>query len=170
LKSSIQNTTPKDLPSVYALFEHAMEYQRKNSDPVWRGYDKDALMRDIEAKQQYKIVIDNQVALVFSVLYSDPVIWRHYEKGDAIYLHRIAVHPDFKGQKLFDQVLLWATNDAASKKLRFIRMDTWGENQKLIEYYLGFGFRFVDNFTTPDSAELPKQNRKLYLALLEMRV
>jgi ribosomal protein S18 acetylase RimI-like enzyme len=170
MELKIQNTTHHDLHSINSLFEHAMEYQKKNNYPVWRGYDKGALIRDINSKQQYKMVFDNQIALIFSVLYSDPVIWRHHEKGNAVYLHRIAVHPDFKGQKLFGKVLQWALQDTASRKLCYIRMDTWGENRKLIEYYKGFGFRFVENFTTPDNMALPKQNRNLYLALLEMPV
>jgi ribosomal protein S18 acetylase RimI-like enzyme len=48
-----------------------------------------------------------------------------------------------------------------------VRMDTWASNAQLIKYYQGFGFEFIENYTTPDTLELPAHNRRLPLALLE---
>jgi hypothetical protein len=64
-------------------------------------------------------------------------------------------------------ILEWSVNHVKEKGLQFVRMDTWGDNQKIIDYYMKFGFSFVENFTTPDTEELPVHNRKLKLALLE---
>lgn len=46
-------------------------------------------------------------------------------------------------------------------------MDTWGENQSILDYYMSYGFKFVENYTTPSTLNLPIQHRNLYLALLE---
>ena len=100
----------------------------------------------------------------------DKIIWRTTDMGDAIYLHRIVVNPAFKGQKLFGLILEWSIKHAKQKGLDFIRMDTWAANPTIINYYKDFGFEFVENYTTPDSMELPQHNRKLPLTLLEYRV
>jgi GNAT superfamily N-acetyltransferase len=92
------------------------------------------------------------------------------ECGDAIYLHRIVVNPLFKGRRLFGTVLEWATRCAHGQGLSFIRMDTWANNPRIIDYYRSFGFHFVEFYTTPDSPALPSHNRNLGLALLEMKV
>lgn len=89
------------------------------------------------------------------------------DKGKSIYLHRIVVNPEFKGQRQFGTILNWAIEHSKQKGLSSIRMDTWADNPTIINYYKSFGFRFVENYTTPDSEELPVHNRNLAMALLE---
>jgi len=166
----IYNTTIKDLEIVLWLFEQAMKLQGKNDYKVWEGIDKSALQKDIEERLQYKIVEGNDILGIFSVQHSDPFIWRDRDKDDAIYLHRIVVNPNFKGQKLFQKVLNWAKQFAQQNNLKFVRMDTWADNIKIIDYYRSFGFEFIETYKTTNAQELPVQNRNLNVALLEMKL
>ena len=166
----IEKTLPADLEFIYKLFDHSIVYQEKRGSPVWRGYDKGSLMRDVTNGNQYKIMIGSEIAIVFSVCYADAIIWREKEQADSIYLHRIVVNPAFKGQKLFGQILDWAIEHAKQRGLNFIRMDTWAHNPPLIDYYISFGFMFMGNFNTPDSPALPSHDRNLALALLELKL
>jgi ribosomal protein S18 acetylase RimI-like enzyme len=77
------------------------------------------------------------------------------------------VNPAFKGQKLFGRILDWAIDQSRTKGLTHIRMDTWANNPVIIDYYRSFGFKVVENYTTPDTNELPAHNRNLALTLLE---
>jgi hypothetical protein len=163
----VRNTIPPDLPFIYELFDHSILYQEKKGFPVWRNYDKDAIVKDIEKGTQYKIIINSMIAIVFSVAYNDKVIWRHMDNGKSVYLHRIVINPAFKGQKLFGLIVAWAIDHANGKQLDSIRMDTWAANPAIIDYYKTFGFDIVENYTTPDSPELPVHNRNLALTLLE---
>ena len=156
-----------DVELVFDLFEHSIKYQQKKGYPVWENYDRNAIINDIGNHNQYKAVLSSKTAIVFSVCYNDKIIWRELEKGDAIYLHRIVVNPEFKGQKLFGLIVEWSVSHCREKSLKNIRMDTWANNPTIIKYYETFGFRFIENFTTPDSTELPAHNRNLALALLE---
>ena len=166
----INNTTKSDLPDILWLFDQAMSLQGKNGYKVWNNIDEIALERDIENKLQYKIARGNEILCIFSIQYSDPLIWRDRDNHDAIYLHRIVVHPHHKGNKLFEKVLSWIKAFAIKKKLKFIRMDTWAENEQLVKYYKSFGFEFIENYTTSNASELPSQNRNLNVALLEMKL
>ncbi|MBS1505727.1 MAG: GNAT family N-acetyltransferase [Bacteroidetes bacterium] len=163
----IQPTTAADLEFIYWLFEEAMAYQKRKNFPVWNGYSKDVLQQDIDLRRQYKIVINNEIACIFSVLESDEIIWREKNRDKAIYLHRIVVNPNYKGQSHFRKILDWSVEYAIKNNLHYIRMDTWGENPNIIAYYQSFGFKLVEFFTTGCSTELPVQNRNLKLALLE---
>lgn len=163
----IINTNNEDLEFVYSLFEEAIAYQKRKNYPVWNGFDKDVLVNDITQKQHFKIIIGNEIACVFSVLTSDPLIWGEREKGDAIYLHRIVVNPKHKGQKQFEKILGWANGYVRLLKRKLIRMDTWSNNSTIIDYYKSYGFKFLGNFKTSDTPELPVQNRNLEVALLE---
>ena len=164
----IVNTTREDLDKILWLFEQAMDLQGKNGYKVWSGIDKTALEKDIENGLQYKVVRDNDILCIFSIQHSDPLIWRDRDQNDAIYLHRIVVNPNFKGQRQFEKVLTWAKQFARQKNLKFVRMDTWADNEKIIDYYKSFGFEFIENYKTTDAPELPIQNRNLNVALLEM--
>ena len=166
----IVNTSKSDLTRIYDLFDQSAAYQEKNGYPSWRNYDRHAIIRDIENGNQYKGVIDGKTAIVFSVCYTDKIIWRHFDKGDSIYLHRIVGNTDFKGQRLFGHILEWAIDLCKQRDLNTIRMDTWAANPRIVDYYKDFGFNFIENFTTPDTKELPVHNRKLALTLLEYSV
>jgi GNAT superfamily N-acetyltransferase len=166
----IENTEAADLDEIFELFDQSIKYQEEHGYPVWKNYDKNAIIKDIEDKNQYKIVVGSRIAMVFSVCYADKVIWREYEDGHSVYLHRIVVNPEFKGRKLFGVIVEWAIDHCNEKGRTNIRMDTWAANPTIISYYKSFGFNFVGNYTTPDSNELPVHNRNLALALLEYTV
>ncbi|NOU19572.1 MAG: GNAT family N-acetyltransferase [Bacteroidales bacterium] len=166
----IVNTTKNDWDKVIWLFEKAMEQNGKNGYKVWTEIDKYGLEKDIENQLQYKIVQNDNVLCIFSIQYNDPFIWRDKDKNDAIYLHRIVVNTAFKGQNQFEKVMNWAKQHARQNALKFIRMDTWADNEKIIDYYKSFGFEFIENYQTTNSTELPIQNRNLNVALLEMEL
>lgn len=166
---SIENTIESDLQLICWMFDEAILYQKLKNYPVWNGYDVAVLQNDIAQKIQYKIVVNGEIACIFSVCYTDPIIWGKKDKGDAIYLHRIVVNPKYKGQKHFEKIFAWAKNHAIENDFNFIRMDTWADNPNIISYYCSFGFEFLTNFTTPNTADLPVQHRNLKLALLEYK-
>lgn len=166
----IVNTTIEDLGIIFHLFEQAMKLQGKKGYKVWDEIDKTGLEKDIQNRLQYKILKGKDILCIFSIQYNDPFIWRNRDQDEAIYLHRIVVNLKFKGQRLFEKVLSWAKQFALQNNLKFVRMDTWADNKKIITYYQSFGFEFVENYKTTDAPELPTQNRNLNVALLEMKV
>ncbi len=163
----IENTVKSDLEFIYEMFDKAINYQKKNNFPVWPDYDKNTLRNDIEQMLQFKIIIEGSIACVFSICFEDKIVWRERDKNDAVYLHRIVVNQNFKGLKLFRRVLEWAKNISTEKEFDFIRMDTWADNPSIIEYYHGFGFKTVDLYTTPNSEDLPIQQRNNEIVLLQ---
>ena len=166
----IENTAEDDMEFIFRLFEEAIAYQKRKKYNVWKNYDTNLLRNEMQNKTQYKIVTGNKTALVFSVVYDDRLLWGEREKGDSIYLHRIVVNPAFKGHRLFGLLLEWSIRHAESRNLKFVRMDTWGDNLNIIKYYESFGFIFMGNQRTPNSPELPIQHRGLYVALLEFPI
>lgn len=166
----IENTVAEDLPFVYWMFEEAIKYQKINNYKGWNDYDKTFLQNEVKQKLHFKVVSNNQILCIFSVCFSDPLIWREKEKGTSIYLHRVTVNPYFKGQSQFAKVLQWAIDFARNNQLESIRIDTWADNPTIIEYYKNYGFKFVENYKTADTKALPIQHRNLNVTLLEYRI
>ncbi len=165
---NIENTTVEDLNVMYKLFEEAIGYLKAHGYIGWTSYDKAFIKADVERGLSYKISRDNAIACIFSICYADPLIWREMERGDALYLHRIVLNRGFSGEKLFTKVLEWALEHAGNWGIKYVRMDTWAANDKIIDYYKSYGFRFVENYTTADTTDLPAQHRNLNVALLEL--
>ncbi len=166
----IENTSTKDLDFIYSLFEEAIKYIKKNNYVGWPTYDKNFIKQDVNNKLQFKITDGKDILCIFSICFTDGLIWREMEKGDAIYLHRIVVNPKFKGQKQFEKIMNWVIPFAKEKGLKYIRMDTWANNPNIIEYYKSYGFKFLENYTTPNTSELPSHHRNLKVTLLEMKL
>jgi len=166
----ITNTGTDDLSLIYKLFEEAILFQERNHYKGWSNYDKDFIQSDIKKGLSYKIVTNGQVICIFSICYSDALIWNQKEKGDAIYLHRIVSNQQFKGERVFQQILDWVIQLALERNLKYIRMDTWAANERLISYYKSYGFLFIENYTTPNTDNLPVQHRNLDVALLELSI
>jgi len=166
----IINTTTADLETVYSLFDAAIAYQKSNGFIVWKGYDKAVLQTDVADGRQYKILEGETLLCVFTVCYEDHIIWGSREDGNALYLHRAVINPNRRGENLFQHVLDWALMDAQRRGLDFIRMDTWADNQHLVNYYTRFGFEILEYLKTPESDELPEQHKGLDIVLLQLEL
>lgn len=170
MSQHIVNATLDDLQVIYRLFDEAILFQKSNNYVGWLNYDKEYIQKDIKENLLYKIMSGSDIVCIFSICYSDPLIWREKEKGDAIYLHRVVLNRSFEGKKIFQTILNWVIDFAKAKALTYIRMDTWSDNEKLITYYKSYGFSFVEHFTTDDTDSLPLQHRNLRVALLELHL
>lgn len=163
----VDNATPDDLPFICELFEQAIAFQKSHNYIGWNNYDINYIRKDIDQKLLFKIIEEENMVCVFSICFNDHLIWRNMEKGDAVYLHRIILNREFTGSKAFEKVFSWAVRFAKENGLRYIRMDTWADNSKIIDYYKSYGFRFIENYKTSDTKDLPEQHRNLNVALLE---
>ena len=85
-----------------------------------------------------------------------------------MYIHRIVTNPDFRGRGYVRVISSWAIVHAKAHQLRFVRMDTWGDNQKLIDYYQACGFNFLGLVSPPESPTLPAHYRGISLSLFEI--
>ena len=164
---NIRPVESKDLSFIYHLFDCAIVYQKRNGYPVWPDYDKEVLIQDISDGRMHKIIIDEQIANIFSICYSDPIVWRERNKDKAVYLHRIVTNPEFKGIRLMNAVMSWTIKHARTNDIPLIRLDTWAQNDTLVDYYKEFGFTIVEYFTTPNTKDLPIQQRGNNVVLME---
>ncbi len=164
----IQNSTPADLNTMLALYDSAIEHQKKVFTKHWQPFDRQMIEREIQEKRQWKMIVDGQVVCIFCITYNDPIIWKEKDKDPAIYLHRIVTHPDHRGKFFVKDIIAWALEFARRNGKKFIRMDTFGDNQKLIDYYVACGFNFLGLTTLGAADDLPKHYTNASLSLFEI--
>jgi ribosomal protein S18 acetylase RimI-like enzyme len=165
----IVNSAAEDIDLIFWFYDAAIEHQKKVFNKHWKGFDHDLVEREINENRQWKIVLDGQVACVFAITFNDPSIWGERDQNDAIYIHRIVTHPDFRGRNFVKHIVGWAKEYAHAQGRQYVRLDTWGDNEKLIQLYQNAGFDFL-GIITPDFSNLPKHYYGITLSLFEIKL
>ena len=162
------NAEVSDIDDIFRLYDQAIEFQKKVFDKNWLGFDRILVETEIAEKRLWKLVDEERTACIFSIAYSDPIIWGERSHESAMYIHRIVTNPEFRGRAYVKSITAWAINHANELGLRFVRMDTWGDNQKLINYYQDCGFNFTGLMTPEESETLPRHYSGINLSLFEI--
>lgn len=166
---NIQNSTIEDIDTIFELYDKAIAFQKTVFNKTWEGFERSLIATEIAEKRQWKIVMDGEVACIFAVAFSDEAIWKERNKQPSIFIHRIVTNPKFRNQNLVLKIIDWARVFCQTNGLEFIRIDTWGDNPRLISYYEKCGFTFIDTIDISQAEGLPIHYRGL-LARLEIKV
>ena len=164
----IVNAHDSDLELIFDLYGKAIEFQKTVFDKHWLGFDNELVRQEIDENRLWKILEADAIACIFSVAYEDPIIWGEDSSDSAMYIHRIVTNPEFRGRGYVKAIVEWARTHAYENALRYIRMDTWGDNLKLKDYYTGSGFEYKGAVTPADSPTLPKHYSGINLGLFEI--
>lgn len=161
---------PKDIDTIFHLYDEAIAFQQQVSNKQWRGFERGLIESEIANGLQYKIVIDSEVACIFAIAFNDAIFWGKKDLQPSIYLHRIVTNPTFRGQAFIKTIIEWSKEYCFANNKQFIRMDTWGDNNRLIEYYVKCGFRHVETINLENTQGLPAHYTAMELALFEIGI
>lgn len=166
----IVNSTLDDMDEIFRLYEAAANFQKTKPVVQWLGFDKALIRNEIQERRQWKIIIDNKIACIWATTFTDPSIWEDRNIDPALYIHRIATNPDFRGQNLVSKIVGWAKQYAKTHDKEYIRLDTVGKNEKLINYYKASGFRFLGLSKLKNTNGLPEHYKNATVSLLEINL
>jgi len=151
----ITNSTPSDIDEIFRLYNLASEYQKTRFHVVWPEFEQILVETEIKENRQFKLLIDGKIACIFAITFNDPQIWEEKDNSESIYIHRIATNPEFRGSNFVKIIVEWAKEYCKEHYKTFIRMDTIGENKKLIEHYTLCGFEYLGYIKLKSTEGLP---------------
>jgi ribosomal protein S18 acetylase RimI-like enzyme len=166
----VEPATLSDLPIIREVYEAARTKQRHLKSLTWPAFTEAAIIREIEIGALFCVRDNAGVAGVFSMLDQDPLIWGADERGEHLYLHRIARSDKHAGGGLVSAVLNWAFAECTRQKRAGLRLDTWACNDALIALYVSRGFRLIRTQLMPADPKLSAHYHGISLALLEAPV
>ena len=140
---TIDSATPSDLPAIRATYTHARQVQLEQGSIQWPEFTDEAILTEIREGRLYRVMDAGALVGIFSVTYDDGAIWGELERGEHIYLHRIARTANYAGKGMVAAVLAWARAHCVTLGRAGLRMDTWANNDGLIAYYERHGFHVV---------------------------
>lgn len=156
----IINCTKTDISNILSLYEFARNLQLERKMVVWPYFENKFIEKEINEEKQWKIVLDNIIACNWAIAFEDREIWGEKDKNDAIYIHRICTNPTLRGNKYIEKIVDWAKQYAKLKGKKYVRLDTLGNNTKLINHYTSAGFNFLGMYKLTDTEKLPLHYQK----------
>jgi hypothetical protein len=165
----IINSSIADLDFILSLYKAATEYQKERFISHWPEFDREMVIDEILENRQWKMIIDGEVVCIWSTTFSDPLIWEAKDIDPSVYIHRISTNSNFRGKGLVKKIVGWARNYATQNGKKFVRMDTVGENLKLIEHYTTCGFDFLGYYQLNNTDGLPQHYHNAVVSLFELK-
>lgn len=166
----IENSSLDDLTIIFECYRIATAYMKAKNQVAWPEFSRVMIVDEIKNKQQWKILIDDQIACIWATTLSDELIWGKENVKPALYIHRIATHPDFRGQKLVKKIVNWADDFCIKHDLKYIRLDTVGKNEGLIHHYTKLGFDFLGIYHLENTDGLPEHYNAADVCLFQREV
>jgi GNAT superfamily N-acetyltransferase len=166
----ISNSTTADIEEIFRLYESATNFQKTKYILHWPKFETSLIENEIEEHRQWKITINGETACVWAITFDDPQIWEERNADPAVYIHRIATNPDFKGQNMVATIVAWAKEYAKENNKTYVRLDTVGKNESLINHYTKMGFTFLGLYDLKNTDQLPGHYHGNPVSLFELLV
>ena len=168
---TIENCVAADIAEIFRLYGFASAYQKtKQTVVVWPDFEKQLVETEIAENRQWKLLINGTIACVWATTFTDEEIWEEKNADAAIYIHRIATNPGFRGNNFVQLIVDWAKGYARECGKDFVRLDTLGNNTKLIAHYTNAGFEFLGMFKLKSTAGLPAHYQNTPACLFEIKL
>ncbi|NER17530.1 GNAT family N-acetyltransferase [Spongiivirga citrea] len=165
----IKNSELNDISKIFELYRIATNYMKSKNQVAWPEFSRKLIIDEINDQKQWKLLIDEQIACIWATTPNDELIWG-INNEPSIYIHRIVTNPDFRGQKLVNQIVNWADKYCIDNNLEYIRMDTVGLNKGLIGHYEKLGFEFIGTKEIENTDGLPDHYKEGPVCLFQRKV
>lgn len=166
----IVKSTDQDIDVIFELYDAATAHQKAVAPMHWLGFERVMVAQTIKDGFQWQIVVDREIACVFTLALNDPLIWEEKDKDPAVYIHRIATNPKFRGMHFVKHIVDWVKAYAIEQHKSYIRMDTGAGNDKLNNYYVSCGFSYLGVTRLANTEGLPLHYKKGRFSLFEIKL
>ncbi len=142
------------LPALMELYREAMLSLHAQGVDQWDDeYPFGALPEDILRGELFIAAQDDGLPLAAIVLNDRCEPWHKglpWTQDDALYVHRLAVHPRRQGSGLARTMMGWAHAYAAERGIEWVHLDTNRKNIRAMRLYEGLGYSFVADIQEGD--------------------
>ena len=120
---------------------------------------KEAFLEDLERNELYVLKNENKLigTIVVSTLMDKeyiPVKWLTKNENN-IYIHRLAIHPDFQSKGYAQKLMDFGENYAKQYGFTSVRLDTFSQNKRNQQFYETRGYQKLGTIFYPKQSEHP---------------
>ncbi len=150
-----------NLDAIFSLTKSCAKHLIENEIFQWNEYypSKEVLKNDIELNQLWKLVENNLIIGIIALTEIEDVEYKSVkwltENGANLYIHRLAVHPNYQGKGYAQQLMNFAENYAKEHNYDSIRLDTFSKNIRNQQFYEKRNYIKLESIYFPKQSEHP---------------
>ena len=150
-----------DLNDLLEITKSCAKHMIDNEIYQWNELypSKEVLQKDIALQQLWKLEIDDKIiGLVVLTDIEDAeykgVKWLT-KNHQNLYIHRLAVHPEFQSKGYAQKFMDFAENYAQKNNFISIRLDTFSQNKRNQQFYKQQNYKQLGSIYFPKQSEHP---------------
>lgn len=157
----IREGTIKDIDAILNITKTCARHMINKQIYQWNEHypNKKAFENDVIRKEL--VVIETKSELIGCITLSTfmddeyiPVSWLTPNENN-LYVHRLAVHPEFQGKGFAQKLMDYAENYAKTNSFASIRLDTFSKNERNQKFYEVRGYQRLGNIMFPKQSKYP---------------
>lgn len=150
-----------DITDILCITKACAKKMIHNGIYQWNDHypNKSAFKKDVERDELY--VLERNQTIVGCIAISTlmdkeyiPVKWLTSSENN-LYVHRLAIHPDYQGKGYAQQLMDFAEQIAKENNYASIRLDTFSQNRKNQIFYEIRGYKKLEDVYFPKQSEYP---------------
>jgi GNAT superfamily N-acetyltransferase len=149
---SIRPAASCDVDDVLGLLNAAASWLHTRGLDQWpHGFGTDRIAPMIDRGEVYLVREDGlAIATIAASPHGDSEFWTPVELDEpALYIAKLAVARDRRGQGLGEMLLRWTVDLAHGRSAQWARLDVWRTNHQLHEWYRRAGWTYVRTVDLP---------------------
>ena len=157
----IRTANSSDIESILQITKACALNLIDNGIFQWNEHypDKVSFVSDVEKKELFVYCNYEKVIACISLCNKmddvyKPVNWITNNENN-LYIHRLAVHPEFQKKGLGKYLMDFAENYAKDNGYISVRLDTFSENKRNLKFYESRGYQRLDGIYFPKQSEFP---------------
>lgn len=157
----IRKATKADIDPILELTKACAKHMVSKGIFQWndRYPSRSAFENDVERSELYVLLKNNKVigTVVCSTRMDDeyiPIQWLTTNDKN-LYIHRLAVHPNYQGQGCAQQLMDFAEAYAEAQFFNSVRLDTFSQNTRNQKFYKQRGYQRLGHIFFPKQSEHP---------------
>lgn len=157
----IQKARLDDLNEIYALTKNCAAFMIKNHIFQWNeNYpSKQILQNDIELEQIWKLEIEKIIIGIIVLTEIEDFEYKNVQwltkNYRNLYVHRLAVHPNFQRRGYAQKLMDFAENYAINHNFKSIRLDTFSKNSRNMKFYAFRNYQKLEPIYFPKQSKFP---------------
>lgn len=157
----IRKALLSDLDSIYKLVQSCAKAMIANGIYQWNEHypTKERFQKDVELQELYVFEEENSIkGIIVLTDFMDeeyiPIAWLTNNENN-LYIHRVAVHPDYWGKGYAQRLMDFAEDFAKNNVYQSVRLDTFSQNERNQKFYEIRGYQRLGNIYFPKQSEHP---------------
>lgn len=157
----IKKASISDLEQLYSLTKSCAKHMIDNGIFQWNEKypSKEVLQKDIELEQIWKLEENETIVGIIVLTEIEDFEYKNVkwltENYKNLYIHRLAVHPNFQRKGYAQKLMDFAENYSKENNYTSIRLDTFSQNKRNLVFYKKRNYKKLENIYFPKQSKHP---------------